>query len=61
MKPNTVRTFFNMVEKIATENNLTGTPGNVFKIDEIGIQLNNKPDAIITQKGSTSVHDLTSG
>jgi hypothetical protein len=61
MNPNTVRTFFNMVEKIATKNNLSGTFGNIFKIDESGIQLNNQPDIIITQSGSTSVHDLTSG
>jgi hypothetical protein len=42
MNPNTVRTFFNLVEKVATENNLSGIPGNVFKIDESGTQLNNK-------------------
>ena len=51
MNPNTVRTFFNRVQKVAGENNLSGTPWNVFKIDEICIQLNNKPDTIITQKG----------
>lgn len=51
MNPNTVRTFFNMVEKVARENNLSDTPGDVFKINESGILLNNKPYTIITQRG----------
>jgi hypothetical protein len=51
MNQNTVRTFFNTVYWVARENNLSGTPGNVSKIDESGIRLNNKPYTIITQSG----------
>jgi hypothetical protein len=36
------------------------TPGKVFNIDRIGIQINNKPNYVIT-KGSKSVHALISG
>lgn len=28
---NCVGTLFNMLENMATENNLSGTPGNIFK------------------------------
>jgi len=28
---NNVGTLFNMLENMATENNLSGTPGNIFK------------------------------
>jgi len=34
MNPNTVETFFNMLEKVATKNNLSDTPGNIFNIVE---------------------------
>jgi hypothetical protein len=32
MTPNTAETFFNMLEKVATKNNLYDTPGNIFNI-----------------------------
>jgi hypothetical protein len=32
MKGNAVGTFYNMLEKVATENNLSDTPGNLFNI-----------------------------
>jgi len=47
--------------KVATENNLSDTPGNICNIYESGIQINNKPDSVITDKGSKNVHVLTSG
>jgi len=34
MNPNIARTFFSMVGKVATDNNLSVKPGNIFKIDE---------------------------
>ena len=44
-----------------TENNLSDTPGNIFNIDESGIQANNKPDSVITGKESKNVHFSRSG
>jgi hypothetical protein len=52
MNRNAIRTFFNMLEKAATENNLSDKSGNIFNIDEIGTQINNKPDSVITENGS---------
>jgi hypothetical protein len=43
--------FLNTLEKVATENNLYDTPGNIFNIDESDLPINNKPDTIVTEKG----------
>ena len=61
MNRNTVGTFFNILEKVTTENKLSDTPGNIFKIDRSGIQINNKPGIVITEKWSKNIHVLTSG
>jgi hypothetical protein len=52
MNRNTVGTFFNMLEKVATENNLSDTPGNILNIKGSGKQTNNKSDSVRTEKGS---------
>jgi hypothetical protein len=49
-----------MLEKAATENNLSNRAGNIFNIDESGIQINNKFDFLKTKKGYKNVHVLTS-
>ena len=36
MNRNTVGIFFNMLEKVATENNPSDTLGNIFNIDKYG-------------------------
>jgi hypothetical protein len=59
--PKNVETFFNMMEKVVAENNLFDKPGNIFSMDESGVQANNKNASVITGKGSKSVHVLTSG
>jgi hypothetical protein len=46
-----LETFFNMIEKVATGNNLSDTPGNIFNIDESGTQINNKPNSVMREKG----------
>jgi hypothetical protein len=50
-----------MPEKLVTENNLSERPWNIFNTDESGIQANNKTESVITEKGSSNVHVLTSG
>jgi hypothetical protein len=39
-----------MLEKVATENSLPVTPGNIFNVDKCGIQINNKPDSDMKEK-----------
>lgn len=34
-------------------------PGNIFNMDESGLQLNNKPGKVLTQKGVKDVHVVT--
>jgi len=42
----TTGTFFNMLERVATENNLSDAPGNIINNNESGIQINDKPDSV---------------
>lgn len=56
---NTVGTFFNMLEKTATENNLSGTPGNDSNVNESGTQVNNT-DTVFTEKRLKNTHVLLS-
>jgi hypothetical protein len=50
MNRNTFGTFFNILEKVVTENSLSGTHGNVSKVNRNGTQVNN-PDTVIIGKG----------
>jgi hypothetical protein len=53
---NSVATFFSMPENTVTGNSLSDTPGNILNTDESGIQANNKPDSVITEKRSKILH-----
>lgn len=55
-----VGNFFELLTKILTENNLIGRPGNIFNMDEAGIQIINKPSKVLAPKGAKDVHVLTS-
>jgi hypothetical protein len=58
----TAGTFFNILEKVATNIHLSDTPGNFFNTDKIGIQINNKPDSLIRVKGqkySENIDNIT--
>jgi hypothetical protein len=52
MNRNAVGTFYNMMEKVATENKLSNTPGNILNINGSGKQINNKSDSVRTERGS---------
>lgn len=43
------------------ENRLIDKPGNIFNMDETGLQLNNKPGKVVALKGSKNVTSVTSG
>ena len=49
------------MEKVATENSPSATPGNTFNIDKCGIQINNKPDSVVKENGSEYVHVVKAG
>ena len=49
---NSVGTFLNTLEKVAIENKISVTPGNIYINDERGIEINNKPDSVISENGS---------
>jgi len=47
---NTFGTFFNVIENVVTENNLSDTPGNVSKVNRNRTQVNNS-NTVIIDKG----------
>lgn len=51
--------FFNLLLEILTTNNLLDKPGNIFNVDETGIQINNKPGKVLATKGAKDVYSLT--
>jgi hypothetical protein len=51
MNRNTVGIFCKMLDNVTTETNLSDTPKNIFNTDDNGIQINNKPDSVIREKG----------
>ncbi|XP_018578361.1 uncharacterized protein LOC108916564 [Anoplophora glabripennis] len=59
-KENVIK-YFDLLQDILIEYNLIGKPGNIFNIDETGLQLNNKPGYVVAAKGSRSVSNVTSG
>jgi hypothetical protein len=61
MNRNTVGRNFNMLEKVASENNLFDALDNIFNIDDNGRQISNKPASVKTANWSKSVRVLTSG
>jgi len=58
---NTAETFFNMPEKPASKKNLSDTSWNTLNTEENGIQINNKPEFVITEKEHQIFHVVTSG
>ena len=47
---NTFGTFFNVIENVVTESNLSDTPGNVSKVNRNRTQVNNS-NTVIIDKG----------
>ena len=61
MNRNAVGTFSNMMENVATENDLPDTTGHIFNIDGSIVRINKKRASVTTGKGSKSVRVLASG
>lgn len=59
-----VASYFTLLEKTLEENNLFNKPGHLFNVDDLVLQLNNRPGNVIAQKGSkvaTSVASTEKG
>lgn len=55
-----VNKFFELSKKVYEENDLINRPGNIFDMDECGVQLIKKTGKVVAAKGSKDVHVLTS-
>jgi hypothetical protein len=53
--------YFDLLTTTLNEHGLIGKPANIYKVDETGLQPNNKVDKGVAVKGSEDVHVLTSG
>lgn len=61
MNRENVNQFFQLLDKILSDNQLHDKPANIFNTDETGLQLNNKPCHVLAAKGSKNVSSITSG
>lgn len=61
MNKKDVGDYFELLGKTLEEQQLFDKPGSVFNMDETGLQLNNKPEHVIAEKGSKNVAAVTSG
>lgn len=52
--------YFELLGKVLRENNLLNAPQKIFNLDETGLQLNNKPGRVVTNKGAKMVNCITS-
>ncbi|XP_039278770.1 uncharacterized protein LOC120350253 [Nilaparvata lugens] len=56
-----VKEYFELLKNVIESNGLIDKPGNIFNMDETGLQLNNKPGKVVALKGSKNVTSVTSG
>lgn len=52
--------YFKLLGDVLRENNLLNTPQKIFNLDETGLQLNNNPGKVVTNKGAKMVNCITS-
>lgn len=52
--------YFELLAKVLRENNLLNTPQKIFNLDETGLQLNNNPGRVVTNKSAKMVNCISS-
>lgn len=60
MNRDEVKKYFELLEKCLEEHELFDKPGNIFNMDESGVQLNTRPGVVLAVKGSKNVSNITS-
>lgn len=60
MNREVVSNYYTILHTILEENELFNKPSNIFNMDESGLQLNNRPNQVLAEKGSKSVSSITS-
>ncbi|XP_072401145.1 uncharacterized protein [Diabrotica undecimpunctata] len=50
-----VNDYFNLLKKTLESLNPLNKPGNIYNVDELGLQMNNPPQEVIAAKGSKAV------
>lgn len=52
-------THFELLGNVLRENDLLNTPQKIFNLDETGLQINNNPGKVVTNKGAKMVNCVT--
>lgn len=52
--------YFELLKNTLKENNLLNNPQKIFNLDESGLQMNNNPGKVVTNKGAKMVNCITS-
>lgn len=52
--------YYSLLQDILIDYNLLDKPGNIFNVDESGLQLNNRPGYVLAATGSKSVSAIIS-
>lgn len=55
-----VTAYFEMLERVLSDNGIINKPGHIYNMDESGLQLNNRPGHVLAEKGSKAVAMSTS-
>ncbi|KAI4466572.1 hypothetical protein MML48_2g00000187 [Holotrichia oblita] len=55
-----VNALFQLLEQVLTDNDLMGKANCIFNMDESDLQLNNRPEYVLAEKGSKAVSTITS-
>ncbi|KAI4466563.1 hypothetical protein MML48_2g00000591 [Holotrichia oblita] len=55
-----VDAYFQLLEQVLTDNDLMGKANCIFNMDESDLQLNNRPEYVLAEKGSKAVSTITS-
>ncbi|KAJ8939883.1 hypothetical protein NQ318_023223 [Aromia moschata] len=52
--------FFNLLQEVLKNNDFYNKPGQIYNVNETGIQINNKAGKVVATKGAKVVYSLTS-
>jgi hypothetical protein len=61
MSKQTIEKYFTLLDTILTDNELYDKPGNIYNVDETGLQLNTRAGMVLAEKGSRSVPSMSPG
>ena len=56
-----MNSYFELLKKTLSENNLLDSPDHIYNVDETGMPLDHRPPKVVTKRGQKKVRTRTSG